>query len=87
MSRSFRARPTARLSDRLPGCAAPDVDTLLLAGMLANQSVWQAAREAADRGFGVVVVWIAAPARPSNGTTAPHRHRRRADPGTLLAAR
>ena len=32
------------------------VDTLLLAGMLANHSVWQAAREAADRDFGVVVV-------------------------------
>jgi nicotinamidase-related amidase len=31
-------------------------DTLLLAGMLANYSVWQAAREAADRGFGVIVV-------------------------------
>ena len=32
------------------------VDTVLLAGMLANYSVWQAAREAADRDFGVVVV-------------------------------
>jgi nicotinamidase-related amidase len=32
------------------------VDTLLLAGMLANYSVWQTAREAADRDFGVVVV-------------------------------
>ena len=31
-------------------------DTLLLAGMLANQTVWQAAREAADLDFGVVVV-------------------------------
>jgi nicotinamidase-related amidase len=31
-------------------------DTLLLGGMLANYSVWQAAREAADRGFGVIVV-------------------------------
>jgi nicotinamidase-related amidase len=32
------------------------IDTLLLAGMLANQTVWQAAREAADLDFGVVVV-------------------------------
>ncbi len=31
-------------------------DTLLIAGMLANMTVWQAAREAADRDFGVVVV-------------------------------
>jgi nicotinamidase-related amidase len=29
---------------------------LLVAGMLANMTVWQAAREAADRDFGVVVV-------------------------------
>jgi nicotinamidase-related amidase len=35
---------------------AARVDTLLVAGMLANYSVWQAAREAADRDFGVVVV-------------------------------
>jgi nicotinamidase-related amidase len=34
----------------------PGRDTLLLAGMLANMSVWQTAREAADRGFGVLVV-------------------------------
>jgi nicotinamidase-related amidase len=32
------------------------LDTILVAGMLANYSVWQAAREAADRDFGVVVV-------------------------------
>jgi nicotinamidase-related amidase len=32
------------------------VDTILLAGMIANYSVWQAAREAADRDFGVIVV-------------------------------
>lgn len=32
------------------------IETLLLAGMLANYSVWMMAREAADRGFGVVVV-------------------------------
>jgi biuret amidohydrolase len=32
------------------------LDTVLVAGMLANYSVWQAAREAADRDFGVVVV-------------------------------
>lgn len=32
------------------------VDTLILAGMLANTSVWMTAREAADRDFGVVVV-------------------------------
>jgi biuret amidohydrolase len=32
------------------------VDTLILAGMLANYSVWMTAREAADRDFGVVVV-------------------------------
>lgn len=31
-------------------------DTLLIAGMLANISVWQTARDAADRGFGVIVV-------------------------------
>ena len=30
---------------------APGRDTLLVAGMLANMSVWQTAREAADRGF------------------------------------
>jgi nicotinamidase-related amidase len=35
---------------------APGRDTLLVAGMLANMSVWQTAREAADRGFGVLVV-------------------------------
>jgi nicotinamidase-related amidase len=32
------------------------VDTVLLGGMLANYTVWQAAREAADRDFGVIVV-------------------------------
>ena len=32
------------------------VDTLILAGILANYSVWMTAREAADRDFGVVVV-------------------------------
>lgn len=32
------------------------VDTIILAGMLANYSVWMTAREAADRDFGVVVV-------------------------------
>jgi len=31
-------------------------ETLLIAGMLANMSVWQTAREASDRGFGVLVV-------------------------------
>ena len=31
-------------------------DTLIVAGMLANYSVWMTAREAADRDFGVVVV-------------------------------
>jgi ureidoacrylate peracid hydrolase len=31
-------------------------DTLLVAGMLANMSVWQTACEAADCGFGVIVV-------------------------------
>jgi nicotinamidase-related amidase len=31
------------------------VDTIILAGMLANYSVWMTAREAADRDFGVVV--------------------------------
>ena len=35
---------------------ASGVDTILLAGMLASHSVWLAAREAADRDFGVVVV-------------------------------
>jgi len=35
---------------------AAHVDTVVLAGMLANYSVWQAAREAADRDFGVIVV-------------------------------
>jgi nicotinamidase-related amidase len=38
---------------------AGGVDTLLLAGMLANLSVALAAREAADRGFNGVVVWDA----------------------------
>jgi nicotinamidase-related amidase len=33
-----------------------EVDTIILAGMLANYSVWMTAREAADRDFGVVVV-------------------------------
>jgi nicotinamidase-related amidase len=33
-----------------------EIETLLLAGMLASTTVWQAAREAADRDFGVVVV-------------------------------
>ncbi len=32
------------------------IDTIILAGMLANYSVWMTAREAADRDFGVVVV-------------------------------
>jgi nicotinamidase-related amidase len=32
------------------------LDTIVVAGMLANYSVWQAAREAADRDFGVVIV-------------------------------
>lgn len=32
------------------------VDTLIVAGMLANYSVWQTAREAADRDLGVLVV-------------------------------
>jgi nicotinamidase-related amidase len=32
------------------------VDTLIVAGMMANYTVWQTAREAADRDFGVVVV-------------------------------
>jgi nicotinamidase-related amidase len=35
---------------------AAHVDTILLAGMLANYAVWQAAREAADRDFGVIIV-------------------------------
>ena len=37
-----------------------DIDTIILAGILANISVEMTAREAADRGFGVVVVWDAA---------------------------
>jgi nicotinamidase-related amidase len=40
----------------LEALRAAKVDTLLLAGMLANYTVWQAAREAADLDFGVVVV-------------------------------
>jgi nicotinamidase-related amidase len=35
---------------------AAGVDTLLIAGMMANYSVWLAAREAADQEYGVVVV-------------------------------
>lgn len=35
---------------------AAQVNTLIVAGMLANYSVWMTAREAADRDFGVVVV-------------------------------
>ena len=31
------------------------VDTLIVAGMLANYTVWMTAREAADRDVGVVV--------------------------------
>jgi isochorismate hydrolase len=38
---------------------AAGVDTLLLAGLLANLSLALAAHEAADRGFDVVVVWDA----------------------------
>jgi nicotinamidase-related amidase len=36
------------------------VDTIILAGILANISLEMTAREAADRGFGVVLVWDAA---------------------------
>jgi biuret amidohydrolase len=35
---------------------AAKIETLIVAGMLANYSVWLTAREAADRDFGVVVV-------------------------------
>jgi len=35
------------------------VDTIVLAGMLANTTVVLTAREAADRGFGVIVAWDA----------------------------
>jgi nicotinamidase-related amidase len=42
--------------DLLIALRAASVDTILLAGMLANHSVWLAAREAADRDFGVIVV-------------------------------
>src|SRR5712692_9098025 len=35
---------------------AGHVDTLIVAGMLANYSVWMTAREAADLDFGVIVV-------------------------------
>ena len=35
------------------------MDTLVLAGMLANTTVDLTAREAADRGFGVIMVWDA----------------------------
>lgn len=35
------------------------VDTLVLAGMLANTTVALTAQEAADRGFGVILVWDA----------------------------
>ena len=41
------------LLDALRGAAT---ENLLIAGMLASTTVWQAAREAADRDFGVVVV-------------------------------
>ena len=42
-------------------CLTGDLyDTIILAGILANISVEMTAREAADRGFGVVVVWDAA---------------------------
>jgi nicotinamidase-related amidase len=36
-----------------------EVDTLVLAGMLANITVALTAQEAADRGFGVIMVWDA----------------------------
>jgi isochorismate hydrolase len=35
------------------------IDTIILAGMLANISVAMTAREAADRDFGVIFVWDA----------------------------
>ena len=43
-------------NDLLNALRAASVDTILLAGMLANYSVWLAAREAADHDFGVIVV-------------------------------
>jgi len=42
--------------DLLSALRAANVDTILLAGMLANYSIWLAAREAADRDLGVIVV-------------------------------
>ena len=43
-------------TDLLKALRSAQVEVILLAGMLANYSVWMAAREAADRDFGVIVV-------------------------------
>lgn len=59
------------------------VDTILLAGMLANVSVALTAGEAADRGFGVILVWDAS----ASETLDWHDHMRTALVGPLIRMR
>lgn len=59
------------------------IDTMLLAGLMANVSVTMAAREAADRGFNVVVIWDAS----ASSTLAQHRHVKDSLPGGLIRTR
>jgi len=46
-------------TDLLDVLERAQIQTLVLAGMLANTTVALAAQEAADRGFGVILVWDA----------------------------
>lgn len=59
------------------------IDTIVLAGMLANVTVAPTAREAADRGFGVVWVWDAS----ASETLEWHEHTKTGIVGPLIRIR
>jgi nicotinamidase-related amidase len=59
------------------------IDTIVLAGMLANVTVAPTAREAADRDFGVVWVWDAS----ASETLAWHEHTKTGIVGPLIRIR
>jgi len=70
-------------TDLLAALRESQVDTIVLAGMLANTTVAQTAREAADRDFSVVVVWDAS----ASETLAWHDNMRTGVVGPLIRLR
>jgi len=70
-------------TDLLARLRETNVDTILMAGMLANTTVAMTAREAADRDFGVIVVWDAS----ASETLAWHDNMRTGLVGPLIRMR